>query len=47
MKWRRVGSDGGYFVTVKNFPFVMWVPVTTAWRDVGLRMEETVSRYGE
>jgi len=25
----------------------MWVPVTTAWHILGLRMEETASRYGE
>jgi hypothetical protein len=25
---------------------VMWVPVTTAWRVLGLWMEETASRYG-
>jgi len=25
---------------------VTWVPVTTAWRVLGLRMEETAYRYG-
>jgi len=25
---------------------VTWVPVTTAWRILRLRMEETASRYG-
>jgi len=24
----------------------MWVPVTTEWRILGLRMEITASRYG-
>jgi len=23
-----------------------WIPVTTAWRVLELRMEETASRYG-
>jgi len=23
-----------------------WVPVTTTWRVLGARMEETASRYG-
>jgi len=26
---------------------VMWGPVTTTWHVLGLRMEETASRYGE
>jgi len=25
---------------------VMWIPVTTAWRIFGLRLEETAYRYG-
>jgi len=25
---------------------VMWVPVTKAWRALGLRITDTVSRYG-
>jgi hypothetical protein len=30
-----------------GFDHVMWVPVTTAWRVLGLRMEETASSCRE
>jgi hypothetical protein len=33
-----------FFLSETNH--VKWAPVTTAWRDVVLRMEETASRYG-
>jgi hypothetical protein len=29
-----------------SYSKVTWVPVTTAWRVLGLRMEETACRFG-
>jgi len=31
----------------KNSCQVMWIPVTTAWSVLGLRMMKMVSRYGQ
>jgi hypothetical protein len=35
-----------YLTSVPDDGHVMWVPVTTAWRVLGLRMKKTASRYG-
>jgi hypothetical protein len=35
-----------YGVT-SEMPMLIWFPVTTAWRVLGLRLEEAASRYGQ
>jgi len=53
LSWRRAQLKKAkmphfYIITTTTtiIIFVKWVPVTTAWGVLGLRMEDTAPRYG-